>query len=108
MSNEPIQILIPVHRATLYTLHWAMVFCRNFASNPKANMAIVYDLMDAIHEIPNILERWGTYDNDIKKLRLYFGCFNYHKWENTESYQKPPDLVSIFNDKLAEFEKESP
>ena len=26
-----------------------------------------YEIMDSIHEIPNILDRWGTYDNNIDK-----------------------------------------
>jgi hypothetical protein len=64
------------------------------------------DLMDALHEVPNILSQWGTHGNDIEKLRLYFGCFNHSKWENLEASPKPPDLVDIFNYKLAEFERE--
>jgi len=104
MSEESQPIPDAVHRAALHTLYRAMVFCRNFSANPKANIAVVYDLMDALHEVPNILDRWGTYDNDIKKLRKYFGCFNHRKWKDEESFHRPPDLVRIFDEMLIEFD----
>lgn len=105
MSDASQPIPEAVHRAALHTLYWAMVFCRNFSLDPKANMAVVYDLMDALHEVPNILDRWGTHDNNVEKLRQYFRHFNHEKWKNEESFQTPPDLVRTFNDKLVELEK---
>ena len=107
MTEETAQpIPVAVHRAALHTLYRAMVFCRNFATNPNANIAVVQDLMDALHEVPCILDRWGTYDNSVEKLRLYFGCFNHQKWKNEEAWENPPDLVLVFNDKLRELENE--
>ncbi len=71
-------------------------------------MAVVYELMNALHEVPMILDRWGTYDNDVEKLRWYFRCFRHQQWEDEESFDKPPDLVRVFDDKLAEFENNLP
>ncbi len=101
MTEENIQSIPKnVHRTAPYTLYWEMVYFRNYSSDPKANIEFVYDLMVALHEVPNILDRWGTYDNDVEKLRLYFGCFNHRKWEGEESFHKPPDLVKMFNNKM--------
>lgn len=50
--------MIPNHilRATHFTLYWAMVFCRNYTAGTNVNPRIVYEIMDAIHEIPNIID----------------------------------------------------
>ena len=102
MKTEiPDEILKAAH----FALYWAMVFCRNYAAGKAANTRVVYDLMDAIHEIPNIIDRWGTYDNNIEKLRLYFGCFDHKKWNTPDDPIQAPDLVAVFNRKLDELTK---
>jgi len=105
MDERSHQIPDAVRRAALHTLYRAMVYCRNIAGNPGARMAVVYDLMDALHEIPNILDGWGTYDNDVAKLRLYFGCFKHEKWRDDDSLLRAPDLTRVFDEKLTELEK---
>lgn len=87
-------------RAALYTLHRAMVFCRNYSADKGAPQDVVYDLMDALHEVPEILRRWGTYDNNVEKLRLYFGCFHHDKWKGLSEHISPPDLVRIFDEEF--------
>jgi hypothetical protein len=89
-----------VMSAALYTLYRAMVFCRNYSGDKSAPQDVVYDLMDALHEVPEILRRWGTYDNNVEKLKLYFGCFHHDKWKGRSEHFSPPDLVRIFEEEL--------
>ncbi len=98
MTNKiPQNILNAAH----HTIYIAMVFCRNIAlSEDRDNNKIIYELMDALHEVPNILARWGTYDNDTNKLRQYFGYFNHSKWNDDKRLFSVPDLVSIFEEKI--------
>ena len=77
-----------------------MVFCRNMALWEHIDNRTIYELMDAIHEVPNIIDRWGTYDNNIDKLRFYFGLFRHQKWHQDEMLFVPPDLVYIFDNQL--------
>ena len=94
-----------VLKATHFTLYWAMVYCRNYTAGQDANPRVVYEMMEAIHEIPNILDRWGTWDNNIEKLRMYFGCFDHKKWNKPYDPIQAPDLVMVFNRKLDELRK---
>ena len=82
--------------AALYTLYRAMVFCRNYSGDRNAAQDVVYDLMDALHEIPEILRRWGTSDNNVEKLKLYFGCFHHEKWrERSQPLRNNSNIVSL-------------
>jgi hypothetical protein len=96
------QVPEKVLRAAHYTLYRAMVFCRNYSADAQAPLDTVYNLMDALHEIPQILSRWGTFDNDIGKLKMYFGLFRYDNCTYKVSDFPPPDLVKIFEDALNE------
>jgi hypothetical protein len=89
-----------VMRAALYTLYRAMVYCRNYSADSKAPQDVVYDLMDALHEIPEILRRWGIHDNNVDKLKLYLGCFNHERWKERSEHFSPPDMVRIFEEEL--------
>jgi hypothetical protein len=100
MSAIPTPVPENVMRAALYTLYRAMVYCRNYSSAAKAPQDVVCNLMDALHEIPEILRRWGTYDNNVEKLRLYFGCFHHERWKERAEHLSPPDWVRIFEEKL--------
>lgn len=102
MNNIPIQAPQNVIRAANYTLYRAMVYCRNIVGDSNTGVRIVYEIMNAIHEIPNILDRWGTNNNDIEKLRHYFGYFDHTKWRDSNSALTAPDLVQIFDEKLKE------
>ena len=84
-------------RAAHLTLYRALVFCRNYSANKDASQEVVYDLMDALHEIPQILNAWGTSDNDVEKLRRYFGCFDHNRWRDVSEFLRAPDLVQVFD-----------
>ncbi len=100
MSANPTPVPDKVMSAALCTLHRAMVFCRNYSADKCAPQDLVYDLMDALHEVPDILRRWGAYDNNVEKLKLYFGCFHHEKWKGRSAHFSPPDLVRIFEEEL--------
>lgn len=58
MNNEGInEAPKPIIMATLSTLKWAMVYCRNYTLSKDANIKQVNELMDAIHDIPDHLYR---------------------------------------------------
>jgi hypothetical protein len=61
-------------------------------------------MMDALHPIPESLNHWGEHNN-VDRLRMYFGCFNYEKWRKSEASVQAPDLVTLFNRKMDEFKK---
>jgi len=67
---------VPDHvlKAAHWTLYWAMVFCRNCTAGKIADTRLVFELMEALHEVPEILNRWGGHNN-VDILRMYFGCF---------------------------------
>ena len=79
-----------------------MVFCRNYTAGGNADQKLIYEIMDALHEIPQILNQWGG-DNNIEKVRMYFACFDHAKWCNNHDILQAPDLVNIFNIKLNEY-----
>jgi hypothetical protein len=85
----------PVLEAALYALHWALVYSRNLTGQPSVEAARqIHQLTDAIHPIPEMLITWPC--TSIDDLRLYFACFDHRRWEGA------PDLVGIFERKLAE------
>ena len=95
-----------VLKAAHYTLYRAMVFCRNYTSSKDANLKLIYEMMDTIHTIPDILNNWSKCNISIDTLRLTFSCFDYAKWRATEyNFDPPPDLLRIFNYRLEEYQK---
>ena len=86
--------------AASYTIYRALVFCRNYSGQADASLKLIHELMDSLHEIPQILSAWGTYSNDADKLRRYFGYFQHERWKDHSPHFTPPDLVGIFDDAL--------
>ena len=68
------------------------MFCRNYCIDENANTKLVYEMMDAVHDIPDQVYRWS--DDGVEQIRLHLACFNHTKWEGA------PDLVQYFNDAL--------
>lgn len=81
-----------------------MVFCRNYTAGKNVDPRLIYEMMDALHEIPEILNRWGG-DNNADKLREYFGYFDSKKWCHGDDAPHPPDLVRFFDQKLKEYQR---
>ena len=99
----------PVLKATLKTLHWALICCRNWTipnpALPVVPSSVIYDLMEAIHEVPDFLIHWERHDLD--QLKMYLGCFKWQHWRQSVDAELHyvPDLVADFERKLAEYEK---
>ncbi len=100
MSSDTQPVPDVVMDAALYTLYHAMVYCRNYSGDTGASQDVVYDLMDALHEVPQILRHWGTSNNNVEKLKQYFGCFQHERWTD-KTLLPPPDLVRIFEKALS-------
>ena len=97
MNRVPPKIL----NAALFALYHATVFSRNYV-RAKDGTEAVYQIMDAVHEVPQILLNWGTFGNDEEKLRAYFGYFDSKRFRELDPYSMAPDLVALFDAKLRE------
>ena len=86
----------PILEATLYTLHIALIQARNCSlkRTPEAAKQ-ANDFMEAVHEIPRMLYHWSRHD--VADLRMHFGCYHFSRWP-----EYSPDLVKVFDTKLAE------
>jgi len=90
------QVPKDVLAAALYTLHWALVYCRNITISPSVDSRRqVNEIMEATHEIPDFLANWHLHSLD--ELRLHLNCFDSSKWVGA------PNLTKIFDAKLQEF-----
>ena len=74
--------------AALDTIKWAMVYCRNYTIDGAGETQQIYELMDALHDIPDQLYRWS--DDGIDRIKFHLRCFDHTRWEGS------PDLVSYF------------
>jgi hypothetical protein len=94
MQQDPQTVLA----AAFFTLHRALVYCRNVTLSPKEDRhKEVNEIIEAIHEVPDFLANWQLHD--LKELRLHLSCFDSTKWANS------PNLTRIFDLKLQELEK---
>jgi hypothetical protein len=95
MSNAPQPVLV----ATMETIHWATVFCRNLTLRDSPDCrAQVNGVMEAIHEIPRFMSDWN--DTRLEEIQTHLGCFQSSRWEGA------PDLVQFFNQRLEAMENE--
>ncbi len=76
----------PILKAALKVLHVAGYTTRNWTASEEISRKQVYDLWEAIHEIPDLLKRW-TPDAE-SELIMYLREYN-KKWP-------APDLLSIY------------
>jgi len=89
----------PILKAGLMTIHWATVLARNLACSPDAPTKMLYELMDAIHEVPKqngikietIHRCVGRFlavgrEADVPNLAVLFGFQDrFHRTTRTES-----------------------
>ena len=85
----------PIMKATLRTLKWAMVYCRNYTQSKKPNLNQINELMEAIHDIPDQLYRWN--DDSMDRLKLHLRCFDSNKWNDS------PNLLIYFENELERY-----
>lgn len=93
----------PILKAGLMTLHWATVFGRNVACRSDASVKLLYELMDAIHEVPSILMHWND-ESSFDMLIMHLSCFDQESWNQQvgNDTSAVPDLVAFFRDRLEE------
>jgi hypothetical protein len=79
--------------AALQTIHRACVMARNCTLPGHEDAAKANSLMEAVHEIPNLLTNWNA--DRLREIQNHFSCFESQEWPGS------PDLTLIFNDRLA-------
>jgi hypothetical protein len=77
--------------AALKTLHCAAFTTRNWGIDDTVTRKQIYDLWEAIHEVPDILTRWKGKDTE-EELLMYLREYT-EKW-------KHPNLIALYNDCL--------
>jgi hypothetical protein len=82
----------PVLRASLKVLHIASFTTRNWALDDDVSRQQIYDLWEAIHEIPDLLTRWRP--DAERELTMYLKEYD-AKWSN-------PDLQGIYQQALTQ------
>jgi hypothetical protein len=61
----------PVLRAALRVLHVAAYTTRNWTLTEEVSRKQIYDLWEAIHEIPDLIKRWRDDEQCMRELRGY-------------------------------------
>jgi hypothetical protein len=84
----------PILRAALRVVHFAAYTTRNWAMADNVSRKQIYDLWEAIHEIPDLIKRWRSDEESLRELRMYLREYN-QRWES-------PNLESIFDHELGD------
>lgn len=82
----------PVLRAALRVLHLAAYTTRNWGLSEEISRKQIYDLWEAIHEIPDLIKRWRNDEECMRELRMYLR-------EYTERWGSP-NLEAAFDQAL--------
>ena len=82
----------PVLRAALRVLHLAAYTTRNWGLSEEISRKQIYDLWEAIHEIPDLIKRWRGDEECMRELRMYLR-------EYTELWGSP-NLEAAFDQAL--------
>lgn len=82
----------PVLRAALRVLHLAGYTTRNWGLSEEISRKQIYDLWEAIHEIPDLIKRWRGDEECMRELRMYLR-------EYTERWGSP-NLEAAFDQGL--------
>jgi len=82
----------PILRAALRVVHVAAYTTRNWTMNEAISRKQIYDLWEAIHEIPDLIKRWRGDEESLRELRMYLQEYD-QKWDS-------PKLETIFDQAL--------
>jgi len=77
----------PILRAALRVVFVASYTTRNWAVNDEVSRKQIYDLWEALHEVPDLVTRWR--DDAEEELLRYFDEYD-EKWPE-------PRLRAIYN-----------
>ena len=82
----------PVLRAALRVVHVAACTTRNWALADEVSRKQIYDLWEAIHEVPDLIRRWRGDEESLRELRMYLREYR-ERWDS-------PNLEMIFEQAL--------
>ena len=82
----------PILRAALRVVHVAAYTTRNWTLADEISRKQIYDLWEAIHEIPDLIKRWRGDEESLRELRMYLQEYD-QKWDS-------PKLETIFDQAL--------
>ncbi len=82
----------PILRAALRVLHVAAYTTRNWTIADGVSRKQIYDLWEAIHEIPDLIKRWRSDEESLRELRTYLQEYD-QRWDS-------PKLEQIFDQAL--------
>jgi hypothetical protein len=82
----------PILRADLRVVHVAAYTTRNWALSEEVSRRQIYDLWEAIHEIPDLIKRWRGDEESLRELRMYLREYR-ERWDS-------PNLETIFDQAL--------
>lgn len=79
----------PILRAALRVVHVAAFTTRNWAMEDGISRKQIYDLWEAIHEVPDLIKRWEGDEESLRELRMYL--------QEYDQRRESPKLESIFD-----------
>ena len=82
----------PILRAALRVVHVAAYTTRNWTLTEDISRKQIYDLWEAIHEIPDLIKRWRGDEESLRELRMYLQAYD-KRWDT-------PKLEAIFDQAL--------
>jgi len=82
----------PILNAALQVFHVAAYTTRNWALTEDVSRKQIYDLWEAIHEIPDLIRRWRSDGESVQELRMYLQEYD-KRWD-------APKLEVIFDQAL--------
>ena len=82
----------PILRAALRVVHVAAYTTRNWALTEEISRKQIYDLWEAIHEIPDLIKRWRDDQDCMRELRMYLQEYD-RRWQT-------PKLEALFDQAL--------
>ncbi|MFN7560542.1 MAG: hypothetical protein ACK5TH_02085 [Prosthecobacter sp.] len=78
--------------AALHTIHRACVMARNCTLPGHEDVSKANSLLEAVHEIPNLLSNWGK--DRLPEIQNHFACFESQEWPGST------DLTVAFMERL--------
>ncbi|MGB8367993.1 MAG: hypothetical protein WCF71_01730 [Verrucomicrobiia bacterium] len=82
----------PILRAALRVVFVSAYTTRNWALDEAISRKQIYDLWEAIHEIPDLIKRWRGDEESLRELRMYLQEYD-QRWDS-------PKLETIFDQAL--------
>jgi len=82
----------PILGACLRVLHVAAYTTRNWTLSEEVTRKQINDLWEAIHEIPSVLARWDTAQDQEREIMMYLQEYD-AKW-------KSPNLQATYEEAL--------